>query len=160
MDAIRLLLDDHVTLKNLFSELGDTSERATATRTELFARFKAELTAHETIEEELLYPALQRHPPAEVIVAEGYEEHHVADLLLDELEALAVDDDTWEPKLHVLKENIEHHIREEENEMFVHARRFFRPEQLEELGASMESMKAEMLEAAGQETGRGRIEDA
>ena len=125
MDAIALLKADHDKVKKLLSELESTTERGVKTRTELFATIKGELTVHEIIEEEIFYPALKEHPKAKDIVLEGYEEHHVVDLLMGELEALAVDDETWGAKAKVMKENIEHHIEEEEGEMFKKARQVF-----------------------------------
>jgi hemerythrin-like domain-containing protein len=111
------------------------------TRAELFATIKGELTIHEVIEEEIFYPALKDHPKAKDIVLEGYQEHHVVDLLMGELEDLDVSDETWGPKALVMKENIEHHIEEEEGEMFPKARQVFDRQELEELGARMAERK-------------------
>ena len=116
---------------------------AIKTRTELFATIKGELTVHEIIEEEIFYPALKDHPKAKDIVLEGYEEHHVVDLLMSELEALAVDDESWGAKAKVMKENIEHHIEEEEGEMFKQARSVFDRRSSTELGERMAARKAQ-----------------
>ena len=72
---------------------------------------------------------------------EGYEEHHVVDLLMGELEQLDVADESWGAKATVMKENIEHHIEEEEGEMFKTARSVFDKAELEDLGARMEQRK-------------------
>ena len=72
---------------------------------------------------------------------EGYEEHHVVDMLMGELESLDVTDETWGAKAKVMKENIEHHIEEEEGEMFKKARQVFDREELEELGERMATRK-------------------
>jgi hemerythrin superfamily protein len=82
MDAIQLLIEDHRKVKKLLDELESTTERGIKTRTELFAKIKQELTVHEIIEEEIFYPELKAHPKAKDIVLEGYEEHHVVDLLM------------------------------------------------------------------------------
>jgi predicted DNA-binding protein len=111
------------------------------TRAELFATIKGELTIHEVIEEEIFYPALKSHPKAKDIVLEGYEEHHVVDLLMGELEELDVSDETWGAKALVMKENVEHHIEEEEGEMFKQARQVFDRQELEDLGARMAQRK-------------------
>jgi hemerythrin superfamily protein len=79
MDAISLLKDDHEKMKKLLSELESTTERGVKTRRDLFTKVKRELTVHETIEEEIFYPALKEHPKAKEIVLEAYEEHHVVD---------------------------------------------------------------------------------
>ena len=141
MDAIALLKADHDKVKKLLNELETTTERGVKTRAELFSTIKGELTVHEIIEEEIFYPELKAHPKAKDIVLEGFEEHHVVDLLMSELEALPVEDETWGAKALVMKENIEHHIEEEEGEMFKTARSVFDKAELEELGARMEQRK-------------------
>ncbi len=141
MDAITLLKTDHDKVKRLLSELETTTERGVKTRTELFATIKGELTLHEIVEEEIFYPALKSHPKAKDIVMEGFEEHHVVDLLMGELEALDVDDESWGAKAVVMKENVEHHIDEEEGEMFKQARQIFDKAELEELGERMDARK-------------------
>ena len=141
MDAISLLKADHDKMKKLLNELETTTERGVKTRTELFATIKGELMVHEAIEEEIFYPELKRHPKAKDIVLEGYEEHHVVDLLMGELEALDVSDETWGAKALVMKENVEHHMEEEEGDMFKKARQVFDKAELEELGERMERRK-------------------
>jgi hemerythrin-like domain-containing protein len=141
MDAITLLKTDHDKVKQLLSELESTTERGVKTRTELFATIKGELTVHEIIEEEIFYPELKEHPKAKDIVLEGYEEHHVVDEIMSELESTPVDDETWGAKAKVMKENIEHHIEEEEGEMFKAARSVFERAELDELGRRMEARK-------------------
>lgn len=149
MNAITLLEADHKKVKGLLSELESTTERGVKTRAELFATIKGELTLHEIVEEEIFYPELKAHPKATDIVLEGYEEHHVVDLLMSELEALDVRDETWGPKAIVMKENIQHHIEEEEGEMFRQARQVFDAAELDELGQRMEARK----QSAGRELG-------
>ena len=152
MDALSLLRDDHREIKRLLAELESTSERGRKARRELFERIRRELSVHEVIEEEIFYPALKEHPKARDIVLEGYEEHDVVDTLMGELESLPYDDETWGPKAKVMSENVEHHIEEEEGEMFRDARQVFDAAELEQLGRAMADRKAEALrqEAAGQ----------
>ena len=149
MDAISLLKRDHDKVKGILRELEPTTERAEKTRTELFATLKTELTVHEIIEEEIFYPTLKQHPKAKEIVLEGYEEHNVVDTLMGELEALPVTDETWGAKATVMIENIEHHIEEEEGEMFRKARQVFDAEELEQLGKAMEARKTEAMREQG-----------
>ena len=134
MDAIALLKADHDKVKRLLNELETTTERGIKTRAELFSTIKGELTIHEIIEEEIFYPELKAHPKAKDIVLEGYEEHHVVDTLMKELEELDVTDESWGAKAVVMKENIEHHIEEEEGEMFRKARQVFDAAELDDLG--------------------------
>ena len=149
MNAIALLTADHDKVKRLLNELESTTERGVKTRAELFATIKGELTLHEIVEEEIFYPELKAHPKATDIVLEGYEEHHVVDTLMGELEVLDVSDETWGPKAKVMKENIEHHIEEEEGDMFKQARQVFDSAELDDLGRRMEARK----ESAGRELG-------
>jgi hemerythrin-like domain-containing protein len=149
MDAIALLKADHDKVKRLLNELETTTERGVKTRAELFSTIKGELTIHEIIEEEIFYPELKAHPKAKDIVLEGYEEHHVVDTLMKELEELDVTDESWGAKALVMKENIEHHIEEEEGEMFRTARQVFDAAELDDLGRRMDARK----QTAGHELG-------
>lgn len=141
MNAIQLLKDDHADLKKILNKLESTTSRGTKTRQELISKARRELNAHEAIEEQIFYPALKEHPKAREIVLEGYEEHHAVDVLLAELEEVPFDDETWGPKFTVIKENIEHHIEEEEGEMFRKARQVFTKVELDELGDRMKQAK-------------------
>jgi hemerythrin-like domain-containing protein len=144
MDAISLLEEDHRKMKKLLSELESTTERGLKTREDLFATVKDELTVHETIEEEIFYPALKEHPKTKEIALEAYEEHHVVDMVMAEIEDVPYDDETWGAKFKVMKENIEHHIEEEENEMFKQARQVFEEDELEALGEQMRLRKEQL----------------
>jgi len=142
MNAITMLTDDHRAVKKLLSELESTTERGVKTREELFTRIKADLTVHEIIEEEIFYPALKEHPKARDIVLEAYEEHNVVDTLMGELSSLPFDDERWGAKAKVMQENIEHHIEEEEGDMFKKARQVFDESELDELGDRMARRRA------------------
>jgi hemerythrin-like domain-containing protein len=145
LDAIALLKADHDELKELLARLDATTERGVKTREELFATIKGELTVHEIIEEEIFYPTLKEHPKAKEVVLEGIEEHNVVDRLMGELEELPFDAETWGPKATVMVENIEHHIEEEEGEMFRKARQVLDDDELEALGERMVERKKEHL---------------
>ena len=141
MEATKLLKQDHDEVKKIMDTLDSTTERGVKTREELFTKLKTEMEIHEAIEEEIFYPALKEHPKAEDIVLEGYEEHHVVDTVMAELEGLPVDDETWGPKAKVMAENVEHHIEEEEREMFKQARAAFDANELADLGDRMARRK-------------------
>jgi hemerythrin-like domain-containing protein len=141
-DAIALLERDHRRLEDLLKRGEETTEGAVKGRNDLLRTLTAELKAHELVEEKILYPVLQAHPEAREIVLEGFQEHHVADLVLKELHEVARDNEQWGAKFKVLKENLEHHIKEEEGPMFRTARGVLSREQLQEMGAQMRKMKA------------------
>jgi hemerythrin-like domain-containing protein len=144
VDAIKLLKEDHRKVEKLLEELDSTTERGVKTRQDLFAKISTEMRVHETIEEEIFYPALKEHPKAKEVVLEGYEEHHVVDELMGELKETAFDDERWGAKASVMKENIEHHIEEEEGEMFEKAEQLMEDSELDELGSRMEARKKQL----------------
>jgi hemerythrin-like domain-containing protein len=144
MDALSLLKEDHEKVKKLLSQLDSTTERGVKTREELFTNVKQELQVHEAIEEEIFYPALKEHPKAKELVLEAYEEHSVVDTVMREIEGVPFDDERWGAKLTVMKENVEHHIEEEETEMFKQARQVFEREELDELGERMQARKNQL----------------
>ena len=145
MDAMSLLKEDHRKVKKLLAELESTTERGVKTREELLTKNKQELVVHEAIEEEIFYPALKEHPKTKEIALEGYEEHHVVDTVMAEIEGVAYDDEKWGAKFTVMKENLEHHIEEEEGEMFKQAKQVFDEDELAQLGESMKARKEELI---------------
>ena len=136
-DGVELLEREHRRFEELLKQGEETTERARATRRELLKTLTRELNAHELMGEKVLYPALQAHPQAREVVLAGFEEHHVADLIVKELHEIATNEEAWGPKFKVLKENIEHHIKEEEGNMFRLARGIFTRDELHRLAAQM-----------------------
>jgi len=145
MDALKLLKDDHTEVKKLLKELDETTERAEKTRAEGFAKLADMLLIHETIEEEILYPALKEFAKTKGIALEAYEEHHVVDMVMAEINDTPVEDETWAAKFTVAKENLEHHIDEEEGEMFKQARQVIDEAELNELGDRMAARKQQLM---------------
>lgn len=140
MDALELMKQDHDKIKELFDQaLGNTDPSA---RASLLHQIRAELMAHEKMEEDVFYPALRAGgEKAKEIVLEGYVEHHVIDVILDELLEVPEEDEMWQAKLKVLKENLSHHIEEEEGEMFTRAKEALGQQTLDELGKKMAAVK-------------------
>ena len=138
MDALDLIKRDHKRLRKLLDE---TLKAEGAEREERLDHLRTELVAHERMEEEVLYPRLRDEKKAHETVLEGYEEHHVADVLLDELLDVPPETDLWKAKVKVLKENVEHHMDEEEDELFKEARAVLNREELNRLGERMEQIK-------------------
>ena len=143
-DPIVLLEADHRRFEDLLKQGEETTERAVKRRTQLLDTLTSELNVHELIEEKLLYSALKPYEEARDIVLEGYQEHHVADLIAKELRTLAKDDEKWGAKFKVFKESIEHHIQEEESKMFRVAQAMLGRGELLELGGRMRQLKAEL----------------
>ena len=142
MDVLTLLKEDHDKIKKILSHIEATTERGVKTREEFFNKVKAELKVHEAIEEEILYPALKDHPKAKDLVLEAYEEHNVVDTVMAEIDETPFDDETWGAKFTVMKENLEHHIEEEETDMFKKSRQIFSDDELEQMGKRMEDIRS------------------
>lgn len=141
MTVFELLKKDHQKVADIFKQIDETTERAVKTREDLFARLKTELDIHAELEEAILYPALKEFEESREIALEGVEEHRVVKRLLSELESTPVESEQWTAKLTVLKENVEHHVEEEEGEMFKKAREVLSREQIEEITARIEAEK-------------------
>ena len=147
MNAFTLLKADHKKVAGLLEKIDETTERAVKTREELFTQLKSELDIHTRIEEEIFYPALKEADETRDITLEAYEEHNVVKTLLGELASLGKDQEEWTAKFTVLKENIEHHVEEEEGEMFPKAKKVL-GEKAETLGTRMEEAKGDQKAAA------------
>ena len=145
MNPFELLKQDHKKVSDLMKKLEETTDRAVKTREELFSQIYEELEIHTHIEETIFYPVLQKEKETEDITREAFEEHKVVKNLLAELDALNKDDEQWLPKFTVLKENVEHHVEEEEGEMFKEARKSIEKEELEQLGDQMSAEKTRMM---------------
>ena len=143
-NAITMLKSDHATVKRLLRELSETGERATKQRETLVAQIERELKMHAQLEEEIFYPAFKaasRGTDAEDLFYEAAEEHHIVDMVLPALKAANPKSKEFTAKASVLKELVEHHIKEEESEMFAEARELFGDDQLRELGDMMQARR-------------------
>jgi hemerythrin-like domain-containing protein len=147
MNAFTLLKADHEKVAGILEKIDETTERATKGREELFAQLKSELDVHARIEEEIFYPVLEEYEETRAISLEAYEEHALVKQLLEELASAPKDDEQWTAKFTVLKENIEHHVEEEEGEMFQKARKVLSEDEIEDLGTRLEEAKKGPLSA-------------
>jgi hemerythrin-like domain-containing protein len=150
MDALSLLREDHQKVKKILQELDSTTTRGVKTREQLFTKLTSELTVHEKIEEEIFYPALKEQPKAKETVLEAYEEHHFVDEIKSQIQGTPFDAEEWGAKFSVMKENIEHHLQEEEGELFKHARELLGTTELQKLGERMQQMKEQEQQAQQQ----------
>jgi iron-sulfur cluster repair protein YtfE (RIC family) len=148
MNAFELLKQDHKKVSGIFEKLDPTTERALKTREELFTQLKQELDVHAEIEEQIFYPAIKEAEETREITFEAIEEHNVVKQLLSELDAEPKDTEEWTAKLTVLKENVEHHVEEEEGEMFPNAKKVLSDEQVEQLGTRMQEAKSRLQASA------------
>jgi len=120
-NAVAMLKSDHQTVKELFDRFEKTSD--SSAKAHIVTQALTELKIHATVEEELFYPALRQEiNDEEGIMDEADEEHHVAKILIAELEKMTGDEEHWEAKFTVLAESVRHHIKEEEGKMFRQAK--------------------------------------
>ena len=143
MDVYKLLQDDHRKVKTLLKELDETTERAEKTREHLIRKIEMELTVHSEAEEKFFYPLLQGPKATKDLAYEALAEHKVVKQLLSELVAEPKGTSEWTAKASVLKENVEHHIEEEESELFPQARKILSQEEAESIGEEVEDYKEE-----------------
>jgi hemerythrin superfamily protein len=148
MDALSLLQRDHLLVKDLLKKMDE--EEDPDQLTSMFEQLVDELGIHERIEEEIFYPALQKLPKAREDVLEAFEEHHLVDEIVTEMD-VETDDEKWKAKFTVMKENIEHHIRDEEEKLFPKAQELLGPEKLGALGSRMADLKEAEQQALAEE---------
>lgn len=144
MNAIELLVQDHHLVRKLLEELSSTTERAVKKRAELLARIKQEVSIHTALEEEILYPAIKQAGDKEVakMYYEAKEEHRTVDsLVIPDLLHTETGTVEFAGRVKVMKELLEHHIEEEESELFPTARRLLGRQKLEDMGHAMEAQK-------------------
>ncbi len=128
------LKKDHKKVKEMMKEIESALEEGnTKDAEEIFAMMKQELLAHSKAEDMAYYSKLEEDEKTKDIILEGREEHHVVEMLLDELEAMKVDAEEWKAKFTVLKENVEHHVEEEEEKMFKKAEKVLSDDENEEI---------------------------
>jgi hemerythrin HHE cation binding domain-containing protein len=142
-NAIALLKSDHVAVKRLLRKLDETGERATKERERLVDEIERELKLHSQIEEEVFYPAFKaatENTQGEDLFYEATEEHHLVDIELPSLKAANPKSHEFAAKAKVLRDLVEHHIREEEGQM-TKARQVFDEDQLRQLGDLMQARK-------------------
>jgi iron-sulfur cluster repair protein YtfE (RIC family) len=141
MTPFELLKKDHKKVAGLLERCEKAVENERDNVEDLFEQIKNELEVHTRIEETIFYPALKDKEETKDIALEAYEEHKVVKTLLEELEDLSTEDEEWKAKFTVLKENIEHHVEEEEGEMFKKARKALSQQEITELGERMQEEK-------------------
>ena len=148
VDAITLLEEDHKKVRKMLAEFEATTERGVKTRQQLLKDIETELVVHSQLEEELFYPAYKvaaESAEDRKLFFEAHEEHHVVDVVLAELRDTDPATESFGAKAKLLKELVEHHADEEEEEMFPRARTLMGADALVTLGEEIEERRAELL---------------
>lgn len=145
MDVFQLLKQDHDKVKKLFREFESAGENAHQRKQEIADTVFRELEIHAKVEEEIFYPAVEADSDKEgqELVKEAYEEHRVVKRLIDELQKMTTEDEMFDAKFKVLQENVEHHIEEEEGELFPEAKKAIEDE-VEEITEEVEERKEDL----------------
>jgi hemerythrin superfamily protein len=148
-DATSVLEKDHAAVRKLLKRL--ESARGPGMRATLFARVRDEVLAHARVEEEIFYPAFHSAAKKEEddrMFFEAAEEHHLVDVVIAELKRTDPATDPFAAKAKVLKDLIEHHAEEEEEEMFPRARKLLSRDELADLGRRLVERKKQLLSDA------------
>jgi hemerythrin superfamily protein len=124
-DAIALLIEDHQKVKKMFKDFAKLkkADGSDAAKGALAEKICMELSVHAQVEEEIFYPAVRAAIDDDDLMDEADVEHAEAKDLISQLEDMKPGDDHYDAKVKVLGENIDHHVKEEQDEMFPKARK-------------------------------------
>jgi len=147
--AIEMLKEDHAKVQKAFKEFEKMDREDIATLQQMVQTVCEELKIHTTLEEEIFYPAVRDAIDDEDIMNEAAVEHETAKMLIDQLENMGPDDPNYTATFTVLGEYVQHHIKEEEGEMFPEAKKS--DLDMEELGQRMKQRKEELMGKMEQE---------
>ena len=139
MNAIDLLESQHREVEALFSRL----EKGGKAKQKTFEEVADKLAMHAAIEEHHFYPAVKAKRTEDILL-ESLEEHLGIKRVLTDLLQTSAEDDTFDAKIKVLKEQVEHHVEEEEGDLFPKVRKLLDKDQLEALGQEMSAEQAEL----------------
>ncbi len=148
-DAISILTEDHKKVQKMFKDFENLmkAEDNEDEKSALVEQICGELTVHMQIEEEIFYPAVREATEDKDLMDEGEVEHEGAKELIAQLQAMEPGDDKYDAKVSVLGENIEHHVKEEQEEMFPQAKKA--KIDLKTLGTQMLERKQELQSSIG-----------
>ncbi|KFE67813.1 hemerythrin domain-containing protein [Hyalangium minutum] len=144
MDALDLLKEQHDEVNTLFKKFEKLEEGSTAELRELFVMIADRLSAHATIEEQFFYPSIKTDK-TEDLIREAVEEHLGVKRIIADLLEMEPSDEQFAAKMKVLMENVEHHVEEEEDEMFKLVRKVLDKDQRFALGVQMKAEFDELM---------------
>lgn len=145
-NATKLLEQDHREVEALFARFEEQSDRAKVTKKRIADEICLQLTVHTQVEEEIFYPAVRdAGKEFEDMVDEAIVEHASAKDLVQQIQDMEPDEELFDAKVKVLQEMIEHHVKEEEKEMFPKVRKASLD--LDELGSQMQERKEQLTKA-------------
>ncbi|HQU83824.1 MAG TPA: hemerythrin domain-containing protein [Pyrinomonadaceae bacterium] len=142
MEITTLLKEDHREVENLIAQLESGADKDT------FLKLKSSLELHTQIEESIYYPALEDKSETDDLITDAYQEHDEVDELLEEMSGTDIESDEFQTLLQQLKDSINHHVKEEENELFPKSEEILGAETLDRMGDEMEKMKTKSSSAS------------
>jgi iron-sulfur cluster repair protein YtfE (RIC family) len=142
MQVYDVLIKDHHVAREIFKRLKETDEGDLEERERLFEELHTELSVHLLAEEKFFYPAIQDAHATHEKSLEALEEHNVVKILLGQLGANDKGTEEWLAKLKVLDENVEHHVKEEEEDIFPKSKKVLSAAEAERIGSAIEEHKS------------------
>ena len=144
MNAVKMLKQQHREVAKMFKEFEEA--KSAASRRKIFEQIADALAVHATIEERHFYPAVKKQQTEDILL-ESVEEHLEIKRVIADLLAMEADDENFEAKVKVLQEDVDHHVEEEQDELFPKVEKLFDEETLEAIGEEMEDTQAELISA-------------
>jgi hemerythrin superfamily protein len=142
-DALALLVADHEKVRTLFKQFEELSDRATVSKKKIADQICKELTIHAEVEEAIFYPAVRDLLQETEVLDEAVVEHSGAKNLIEQIKEMQPGDDLYDAKVKVLSEQINHHVKEEEGDMFTRIRKGKKNIDLMSLGEEMAVFREE-----------------
>ncbi|HZS46588.1 MAG TPA: hemerythrin domain-containing protein [Blastocatellia bacterium] len=141
MNAIDFLTKDHREVESLFKQINSDPDNGQV----LAGQLRLALLAHTRIEEQIFYPALKKFDELRDLVAESLQEHQQVEKELEQMSSISMDSKSWQNIVDKLQRDVEHHVREEEGEMFPKVQRLIDEETLNEMGRELEITKTKEM---------------
>ena len=142
MNAIEMLKKQHREVAKLFKEF--EAAKSAGPRRKIFEKIADALAVHATIEEKHFYPAVKKKQTEDILL-ESVEEHLEIKRVIADLLAMSADDENFDAKVTVLQEDVEHHVEEEQDDMFPKVEKLFDEETLEAIAVAMQETQDELI---------------
>src|SRR3569623_1758037 len=139
MDINDRLHEEHVEIKYLLKDIEKTTTRSCEKRHEHFHQLKSVLAKHSKLEDGVFYANVRKAKDAIFLLVEALNEHHLSSIVLEDLDCIPIEKWMWMGKFCLLKEIIEHHIKEEETELFARAKKLFQSDEAAILMAELDA---------------------
>ena len=139
MDIFELIKADHRKVEEIFSQMENS--KSSKTLDQCFNQLYKELNLHAQAEELTFYPTIRNHEGTEQLLEEAEEEHTEVKVMLEQMKSMDSSTAEFKEKLSQLKDAVEHHVQEEEKEVFSQVRQFMSDEELKQLATEFEEVK-------------------